>query len=313
MRTQNLFIFNFDMKKFILKILLFSVAFLMTTIGLGLFLPPTPRASKSLLFAKIKKDSLLISTISPRIIFVGGSNLSFGLNSKTIKDSLKLNPINTAIQGAIGLQHMMDNTIQYVNQGDIVVLAPEYEHFYGSFVYGGEELLRTVVDVKFLQLKLLQVKSIYKFIPKLSFSKLNPFEYFGFEESDIYSVNSFNEFGDVYTHFGMKQREFSTDEVLTEYNPHTIDLINDFRINTEKKGATLYVTYPGYQASSFDKRIKQIKRIEKELLNSEFELLGTPERYRMSDTLMFNTPYHLLKEGINHRTQLLIEDIRNND
>lgn len=299
------------MKKFILKIILFTVSFLMITAVLGLFLPPTPRASKSLLFAKIKKDSLLKNTISPRVIFVGGSNLSFGLNSKTIKDSLKLNPINTAIHASIGLQHMMDNTIQFIKEGDIVVLAPEYDHFYGSFVYGSEELLRTVVDVTFLPLKSPQVKNIYKFIPKLALSKLNPIEYFGFNESDIYSVNSFNEYGDVYTHWGMKQRVFPPDEILTNYNPHTIDLINDFRIKLDKKRAILYVTYPGYQASSFDKKIKQIKKIEKELLNSKFELLGTPERYRMSETLMFNTPYHLSKEGINYRTQLLIEDIRN--
>ena len=299
------------MKKFILKIILFTVSFLMITAVLGLFLPPTPRASKSLLFAKIKKDSLLKNTISPRVIFVGGSNLSFGLNSKTIKDSLKLNPINTAVHASIGLQHMMDNTIQFIKEGDIVVLAPEYDHFYGSFVYGSEELLRTVVDVTFLPLKSPQVKNIYKFIPKLALSKLNPIEYFGFNESDIYSVNSFNEYGDVYTHWEMKQGVFSPDEILTNYNPHTIDLINDFRIKLDRKGAILYVTYPGYQASSFDKKIKQIKKIEKELLNSKFELLGTPERYRMSETLMFNTPYHLSKEGINYRTQLLIEDIRN--
>ena len=189
------------MKKFILKIILFTVSFLMITAVLGLFLPPTPRASKSLLFAKIKKDSLLKNTISPRVIFVGGSNLSFGLNSKTIKDSLKLNPINTAVHASIGLQHMMDNTIQFIKEGDIVVLAPEYDHFYGSFVYGSEELLRTVVDVTFLPLKSPQVKNIYKFIPKLALSKLNPIEYFGFNESDIYSVNSFNEYGDVYTQF----------------------------------------------------------------------------------------------------------------
>ena len=41
-----------------------------------------------------------------------------------------------------------------------------------------------------------------------------------------------------------------------------------------------------------------------------FELLGYPERYRMNDSLMFDTTYHLSKKGVDLRTQLLIEDIK---
>ena len=301
------------MKRFLIKISLFSLL-LLSVVIIGFVLPVTPRASKSLLYAKIKKDSLLINTTSPRIIFVGGSNLSFGINSAVIKDSLKLNPVNTGIHAAIGLEYMMDNTLQYIEEGDIIVLAPEYAHFYGRFLYGGEELLRIVANVDFFQifnLKENQLKNISKYLLKYSFSKFKPTEYFGFKESDIYSVNSFNQYGDVYTHWEMEQKEFpSYDEKTDGYNANAIKLIDDFRVKLEKKGATLFVTYPSLQASSYDKNIKQIKRVEKELMNNNFELLGTPERYRMQDTMMFNTPYHLLKKGVDFRTELLIEDIK---
>ena len=73
---------------------------------LGLLLPATPRASKSLLFANQKKDELLQRVKSPRMIFVGGSNLSFGLNSQIIKNELNINPINTAVHAAIGVRYM---------------------------------------------------------------------------------------------------------------------------------------------------------------------------------------------------------------
>lgn len=117
------------MRKFIFKIIGFTIPMVIFFI-LGLFLPATPRASKSLLFGALKKDSRLKSTPSPRIIFIGGSNLSFGLNSQTIKDELNLNPINTAIHVNIGLNYMLSNTIQYVKRKDIIILVPEYEHFY---------------------------------------------------------------------------------------------------------------------------------------------------------------------------------------
>ena len=68
------------MKKFITKLILFPLTFVVLTLVFGLGLPATPRASKSLIYAKIKKDSLLKNSLSPRIIFIGGSNLSFGLN-----------------------------------------------------------------------------------------------------------------------------------------------------------------------------------------------------------------------------------------
>lgn len=301
------------MKRFLIKISLFSLL-LLSVVIVGLVLPVTPRASKSLLYAKIQKDSLLINTSSPRIIFVGGSNLSFGINSAIIKDSLKLNPINTAIHAGVGLQYMMDNTIQYIKEGDIVLLAPEYDHFYGRFIYGGEELLRTVADVnllKLLDLKEEQLKNISKYFVKYSFSKFKPTEYWGFKESDIYSVNSYNIFGDVYTHWTMKQQKFPSFDTITDiYNPDAIKLINNFRIELEKKSAILFITYPSLQASSYSKSVKQIKRVEKELMNNEFVLLGTPERYKIPDTMMFNTPYHLLKKGVDYRTELLIEDIK---
>jgi hypothetical protein len=301
------------MKKFIDKTLLFSLLLLLL-VAIGIVLPATPRASKSLLFAKIKKDSLLKHTNNPRIIFIGGSNLSFGLNSKLIKDSLKLNPINTSIHFAIGLEYMLDNTIQYIKKKDILILVPEYEQFCGRFVHGGEELLRTIADIepsKILDLKKEQLKNISKYIVKYSLSKFKINEYFGFKESDIYSVNSFNQYGDVYTHWTMQQQFIRPhDTIIEDYNPQTIDLIAAFRSEVEKKGAKLFISFPSFKASAYDKNISLIKKIEKEFINNNFDILGEPERYRMPDSLMFNSSYHLLKKGVDYRTKLLIQDLK---
>jgi hypothetical protein len=51
-------------------------------------------------------------------------------------------------------------------------------------------------------------------------------------------------------------------------------------------------------------------RVEAELRAKQFPLLGSPERYIMADNLVFNTPCHPVKEGVDYRTRLLIEDIR---
>jgi hypothetical protein len=46
-------------------------------------------------------------------------------------------------------------------------------------------------------------------------------------------------------------------------------------------------------------------------LEQNFAVLGYPARYMMSDSLMFDTSYHLNKTGVDIRTARLIEDIKN--
>ena len=53
-----------------------------------------PIYSNNYLLAYQAKCKRLDSIQSPRIIFVGGSNLAFGLDSKRIEDCLKMKVIN---------------------------------------------------------------------------------------------------------------------------------------------------------------------------------------------------------------------------
>lgn len=306
------------MRKFVFKVLLF--AFILITIFLiGVILPATPRASTSYLFTKIDKDSLLANVDTPRIIFIGGSNLSFGLNSQMVKDSLGLNPINTGIQVGIGLIYMMENVLPYIKTGDIVVVAYEYHGFYGEIALGEDALLRIVLDVDPDALKMLSNKQLINlcaYLPKYSFSKFKPTEYIkkyiDKHEDKFNVVKSFNEYGDVVTHWDYNMKKFSVVESIKgEFNYSLIDELKKFELKLQHKGAVLYITFPGYQATSFENCRKQIKLIEDELSKCGFILLGKPEDYMVPDSLMFDTPYHLSKKGVDLRTNLLINDLRN--
>jgi hypothetical protein len=301
------------MKKFLLKIMLFVSIFVLISISV-IFLPVTPRASKSLLFSKINKDSLLQNVISPRIIFIGGSNLSFGLNSTMIKESLRLNPINTAVHAGTGLIYMLDNTLPYIQSGDIIVVAPEYNFFYGKLAYGEEELLRTILDVSPSELWGLRIKqyaNIIEYIPKYFNSKIKTSEYFDIEESVLYGIKSFNEYGDVYTHWELEKQEFPPVESIPgRFNYSVINALYDFKKSCIEKRAILFITFPGFQSASFENSKEKIMKVDAELKKKDINLLGTPERYSMPDSLMFNSPYHLSKKGVDYRTQLLIEDLK---
>ena len=278
-------------------------------------MPPTPREARYLLFAKIDKDALLRATPSPRIIFIGGSNLSFGMNSQIIKDSLHLNPINTSLHAKLGLLYMMDSTITYVKSGDIVVIAPEYSQFYGNFAYGGEELLKTILGVSpesITHVNTLQWLNISSYLPKYAFSKFKRSNYLPKREKEIgiYERKSFNKYGDVDTYWNLDGTQFSEyGPIGGNFNYRILEHLVNFRTQLQNKGATLYITFPCFQEKSYNNSATQIVNIEKELRNNGFTLLGTPERYKMPEHLMYNSPYHLTKEGVDIRTHLLINDL----
>lgn len=303
------------MKKLFIKIFLLAGILLFVVIAC-LLLPPAGITRNSLLFAQIDKNNLLENTPGPRIIFVGGSNLSFGLNSQVIKDSLQLNPVNTAIHAGIGLKYMLLNTIRYVRENDIIVVSPEYEQFYGDLSNGQDELLSILVDVcpRNREMDFDQFLNMVHYFPKYSSSKLRFWNYFKKTETfpvGIYDRKSFNAYGDACVHWGLPGEQVAPMEGLKgTLNEDVITLLTRFGEMVSRKKAKLYITFPGYQDASFDKSIVQIKTIEKRLKEKEFHLLGTPERYRMADSLLFNTPYHLIKKGVDYRTVLLAEDLK---
>src|ERR1044072_2906237 len=101
------------MKQLLFKITLFTVTILAFLVSI-LLLPPNREVRESSLFSLIRKDSLLAKTTGPRIIFIGGSSMSYGLNSALFKDSLRLHPVNTGIHAGLGLKFMLAHTLPFV-------------------------------------------------------------------------------------------------------------------------------------------------------------------------------------------------------
>jgi hypothetical protein len=300
------------MKKFLIRIAIFT-GFIIFGFILGLFLPVTPRASRFIYYSIIQKDSLLANVDSPRMIFIGGSNLSFGLNSRIIKDSLNVNPINTGIHAGLGLKFMFENAAKYIRQGDIIIAIMEYSHFTSDYNYCSDALLSMIMDVNKGDLRLLNFRQAFNllpFVPKYAVSKLKPTAYFNIEINHPYDINSFNEYGDVCAHWNMENSYFKPTGRINEFNRQIVGKIKDFEKIVEQRGATFYITYPSYMATSFDKS-KDIIAVIRDELEKNFKTLGTPERYMMPDSLMFDTSYHLNKEGVDIRTARLIEDIKN--
>lgn len=306
------------MKKFLKAILHFCLLFALFIL-LGLLLPSTPKAYQSLLLASKTKIDLLRQTPESRLILIGGSNLSFGIDSQMLKDSLALNPINTGIHASIGLQFMMQQNLDYIQEGDIIVLVPEYQQFYNDFAYGaqGEEFVRSVFDVDSRGLKYLNIrqwKNLIVQIPAYALTKFKLKEYRGFQVDEIYTKDAFNEFGDVTKHWDLPNEEVAAFSKI----PHKLDkqVLKDilkFQTAVEEKQAILYISYPGIQASSYNNLEQNIKEIDSSLKANQLNVISNPLKYRISDDQIFNSPYHLDKQATKQRSLQLIKDLREAD
>jgi hypothetical protein len=285
-------------------------------LALGLLLPPTPRASTSHMFAMLKMDSLLMHVPSPRLILVGGSNLSLSINSQILKDSLNVNPINTGLSWSIGFVYNFDNTLRYIREGDIIVASIEYIQYYDNNAYGGQDLMRVMLDVapkQIIRLRPQQLINILPEIPYYAFSKYKLTEYmFHRDPLEIYDRNATNGYGDNCKHWDRKARKINSEKSLpAKFDKQAFDLLDEYRKKIEARGARLMITFPGLHSATYVRQERGIKSIQKELQRRGFLLLGNPERYVMPDSLIFDTPYHFIKKGVDYRTQLLVEDLRN--
>ena len=301
------------MKRFIQKVSVFSVM-VGVILAAGILLPPTPRAKGSYFFSKIKKDKLLAEVKPPRLILMGGSGISFGINSRVIQEEMGLYPINTGIMGSLGLVFMMDCTLPYIKASDIVIIAPEYANFYGDNAYGGEALAKMLLDVEpsyFQKLRLKQWFNVIGFVPKTVATRFFPTEYINVKEDKINSINSYNEYGDIYTHWNLKPRAFvSLEDFPGEFNDTIISNLRIFERSIHERGGRMFITFPAFNHTSFSKCKSKIMRIEHQLEAAGFCLLGKAERYVFEDSMMFNSSYHLSKEGVDMRTGLLVDDLR---
>jgi hypothetical protein len=297
------------MKKLLLKSLLFFFI-LIVTVTLILFLPPVNSIKNTDIFALPEKDKLLKSTIGPRIIIIGGSNTSCGLNSQMIKDSLKFNPINTGIHAGIGLKFMLSHNLNFIRPNDIIIVSPEYQQFYNQSANGDLILVSILVDVlkQTKDCKLDQLFKLLKYVPEYCAAKLQLWEYFEKKDTTDNYKRSFNQYGDAWP--VSHQKNIPLYGVSGNFNSEALQALKSFNEAILKRNARLFITFPGYQNMSYNSSIPQIKEVQQRLQKNGFILLGTPERYKMDDSLISNTPYHLIKRGVDYRTSLLIEDLK---
>ena len=94
--------------------------------------------------ATLAKHQRLAQIDSRKIVLVGGSNLSLGIDSKLIERATGCPVVNMGMNGYFGVRYMIEEVKADINPHDIVVLAFEWDNFYKSVDGAASDLLAVI-------------------------------------------------------------------------------------------------------------------------------------------------------------------------
>lgn len=286
---------------------------ILTILCAMLFMPPSETA---FLASLNDKYELLTTTESPKIILVGGSSTAFGIDSEKIEKELNYRVVNSALVGGLGLRYSLEFVKNTLNDGDIVIVAPEYIHLFSAKVKKGafnNALVQFPHSFTFLSLTddpislseiLLQIQNRVRFF--LGMKK--PIE------GDIYSRKSFNKYGDVVAHLDSKSDRTPSKEGSIKYqdiDPRTVKQINDFYDFSTKKGVHTFMTFSPYPMTFKSGSTSGEEWVEELGNQISMPIISNPDTYGFPLEYFWDSASHLNATGRQHRTEILIEDIRN--
>jgi hypothetical protein len=300
------------MKKFITKSLVFFVLITIVFFAITFNFKRSYHLDSDYLASIIDKHQRLDSIKENRLILIGGSNLSFGVDSKMLSDSLNVNTINMGLHAGLGLEFMLNEIKPSIRKNDNLVLYLEYPLYLDD--------AKVDVDlIAFTQEIYPPAKQFYHFSFKEEFlgyyekfkKRIDPPE---LKIDPIFNRKEFNKFGDNIGHLNAPSEKNLKDKkpIGRIEVDKSFALIKDFEKEVLSKGASLFISYVAYPKDQFLKNKKNIAELNTAIKNRLYTipLINTPESFAFDSSLFFDTVYHLNKEGRDKRTKLFIEELK---
>lgn len=266
----------------------------------------------------IEKHQRLEHLQSPKVIFVGGSNLAFGLDSDLVQRELGQPVVNMGLHAALGLRYMLEEIRPHTNPGDVVVIVPEYRQFYG-FLNGQTELLRLLAiypqGIRHISSSE-QVVSLIRFAPEFLQTELKIKLREAQGGADIfYRGGVFNQYGDVISHLNEESRLKVNKQPeplkLKPIDHVTTQVLNQFYADMQSQGVQVFFIFPCFAELAYKNDKDNINLLYRHLeKNLDIPILSSPEEYIFPEVYFFDTVSHLNATGRRIRTEKMINDLK---
>lgn len=272
-------------------------------------IPPKPYLVYSSI---LDKQQRLVNIPAPRLIFVGGSGVALGLDSAFIERKVKRPVLNMGVNAGFGLHYMLAQVKPWVQPGDIVLIVPEYEHFYGDLLDGDQNLL-WALRIQPEMFRQLGWRQLIHVLPELPiFIQQRVQEIVRTRPDPVYNRSAFTVRGDFINHLDLPAKPLALSAIDDgkRLNGQALQALLDFRHEVEQQGAQAYLIYPTIAESfwTFGKNRQRIETLNSLILQQNvIQPLIAPADAVWPDTMFFDTVYHLSRQGRQRRSELLAE------
>ena len=309
MNRHNLFTSNFKKGIFFLgKLLLFLS---LVIIYFYKIMPQYDGDYNSCLSDKVER---LEVTAGPKIVLIGDSNLSFGIDSKLIEDEFGMPVVNMGYHGGIGNSFHEKMSRINIQEGDIYILG--HSTFADDDTIGDIYAWVSLENHVHLWTTLIRPKDLMPMIRSFPWYLRKCLDFYSSGEGNIdnggvYSRSVVNAYGDVAFIRKGSEYEFQSPISTPPINDITVERINRLNEYIESCGATLLVAgYPigNGQLTADAKDFIQFQRELEKFLDCT--VISNYTDYMLDYNYFYNTDLHLNTEGAEIRTKQLISDIK---
>jgi hypothetical protein len=302
------------------------------------FLPPCYN-DHSFVASIIDKHKALERAHSPKIVFVGGSNLALGLDSAQVQKATGEDVVNMGVSRLFGLRYCLEEIKDSIQPNDTIVIVPEYENFYGemngsaylmnvgllmpraipwiwrAYATSPERINALATDV----VGVLNYKWTWwrqhanQYLNKPGAaptvaSLYNP------SEPPNFSRKNFTADGDFTGHLATPPPSYKyfklCDGLKNKIDPETARVLNDFNVFAKAHGAQVVMLPPPLPKQVYLAHKKQVDDVYVFCRQSlTFPVLSPPDRYVFASKYFFNSLYHLCGTAREQRTALILQDL----
>ncbi len=247
---------------------------------------------------------------SPRIILVGGSNLAFSVDSEKIEKHFEMPVVNMGLQAGLGLKFMLNEIQPELNSGDIVIIFPEYEHFYSLPLDGRPLELGAVA--KFCSECVSVMTADQLFMSASGIFQLMENDILHFNNSEnTYVRQGFNQWGDMVFHLDQTGQGELSNHILPikiiSPNP-AVDTLNSFYKLAAENNIRVFLMFPAIPVPEYNAQEEGFSALY-DLLQNELDIpiVGVPQDFAYPKKMFYDTVYHMNRIGRNNRTDHILE------
>lgn len=288
----------------------------------------------TLLFIGIKPDpqhyfagsllhiKLLQNTPSPRIILVGGSNVSFGLDAALMQRTLGVPVINDGLHAGLGIAPLRELQ-DYIHPGDTIIVSLEYGMFSEKNVMDGDTaFLSDWIEfaprrIKYLSNPWKETPGIYATMLQRKVNRqVNTYLFGGSldEERNIFIGTKYDLNGDFIGH--LQKASMNPKNIpaipypVSGLQKDIFAFLENFNRMAREKGAQVFFEAPASRqincAATGEMQMFAFFKTFKEL--SSIPVLTPLDEVCLPNKYFFDTEYHLNAKGREIKTKRLIEN-----